>query len=482
MRNQRASDHLQSPYSRTPKSNKFRQPPQTPGSIFSKVKRMFSPSVWINDHQEESDLEPEITTTSINQNPSQFAPQVSTPANPFAEFRKLQNQPSDSPNVTLAKFFAQKGNAPLSAIEIEGVKALLSKASSPDSTINLTRSEDEDDSTNNISINESLLQNDSKRISSATPSFKATYNNKTTYVDVRSRSNTPEPVSNRKKIYDFSGFPSPYRTSRLKSSFSITDLKTESKQEEAIPIEETKKLSNTASALLSFIENSNGSDEKTNNSSNKENKFIDFSNPYAINRKAKKPIVIKKSEPSITERLEESLNEEEKNKPIQKPLPNQSFLVSKPLEINKYKPTKSSSLCESITINDDDQSMEQSDTTQDITQEEPVKSPTLLSHAPLVESTPASSFKPKDVKPQPAFSFTQPVPSIPTSMELTTTSTKLTSTSVNNNSLFSLKSNDEDEIVEDAPLFTFPNAIASNLSIQDIDEAKVRQYEALFTF
>lgn len=531
---------------------------------------MFSPSVWLNEAQANANNDTNGSGASVggaqkissqsdftiregngNGNGSQQQqPAFNTPSNnPFAEFRELQKNQNeapgtDSPNVALAKFFARKGNEPLSAIEIEGVKALLSKSNNntANSSMNLSRTEDEDEDDddtendeihNNVSINDSLLQHDPSRFSSsATPTFKATYNNNS---NIRSRSNTPESSSRqvRKKTYDFSGFPSPYRTSRLKSSFSVSDLKQNNnnnrnntrtilKQKSTEPAE-TKKLSDSASTLLSFIENSKTDEtaKKTADTITNANKFVDFSNPYAINRKVKKknaPVVVKATEPSMVERLEKSLDEDEDeevedNKEEEEVIASQAQaqLQSKQHHglgtLNKYKPTKSSSLRASITVdNDEDISMDNEDNGDDNNNAKEAQttfqgakkvattaaSSTTFAQSPIIASTPASTngSKPFSFAASSTVQRKEQQQQLP-AQESTAITTPLFGNSSNSHSLFSLRPTSqavgqqeqlEEHKESEAPLFSFPNAISSGYSASDVDENKVRLYRSLFTF
>ncbi|KAK9318012.1 hypothetical protein V1522DRAFT_418360 [Lipomyces starkeyi] len=145
---------------------------QTPGSIFSKVISMFTPSRWNSPrHQQHSDGElhtsdtqstvPEKSTggqsnkggsdeqgaeadvsanTPTRYLPFLFSPAKSQPPNtPAWSLEPLDLTPTQvpiapseeqtaSPNQMLAKFFREKGDAPLSSIEVQGVMALMQQA------------------------------------------------------------------------------------------------------------------------------------------------------------------------------------------------------------------------------------------------------------------------------------------------------------------------------------------------------------------
>ncbi|KAK9389833.1 hypothetical protein V1515DRAFT_591984 [Lipomyces mesembrius] len=145
---------------------------QTPGSIFSKVISMFTPSRWNSRrHQQPSDGElhttdtqsavPEKSTSGQSYKgdsdeqgaqsdqstnsptrylPFLFSPAKSQPPNtPAWSVESLAFTPTQvpiapseeqnaSPNQMLAKFFREKGDAPLSGIEVQGVMALMQQA------------------------------------------------------------------------------------------------------------------------------------------------------------------------------------------------------------------------------------------------------------------------------------------------------------------------------------------------------------------
>ncbi|KAK9247553.1 hypothetical protein V1506DRAFT_531498 [Lipomyces tetrasporus] len=172
--------HSETPYSRplrpstmvngdapqTPLRGHEGLPAQTPGSIFSKVISMFTPSRWNSPrHQQRIDVSdahnaiPERNATGISNNggpveqgsepeqadntPTRYLPFLFSPAKanppitptqslePLA-FTAVQVPPSEaqttSPNQMLASFFREKGDAPLSSIEMQGVVALMRQA------------------------------------------------------------------------------------------------------------------------------------------------------------------------------------------------------------------------------------------------------------------------------------------------------------------------------------------------------------------
>ncbi|KAK9451426.1 uncharacterized protein V1518DRAFT_408530 [Limtongia smithiae] len=160
----------------TPARESFREP-QTPGSIFSKVVSMFTPSRWSSHQQSASTLEAADTKDDSAQLSSKFqnaitapianvtsdspvlvdsqsssssrylphlfsplrtAQQPATPTaskslEPFTFTPRMgtsgnESSVKESPNQRLAEFFATKGDSSLSDMEMEGVMALLKQA------------------------------------------------------------------------------------------------------------------------------------------------------------------------------------------------------------------------------------------------------------------------------------------------------------------------------------------------------------------
>lgn len=436
---------------------------------------MFSPSAWLSEN--ESTINDDSDASYLSELNSVPPSIHQTPKNPIDEFHRMQHQRiKDSPNAKLADFFARKGYEPLSEIELEGVKALLEKTNSTPSSPKTPKSVNEEERI------EVLKPKETESAVKTTPSFKATYNNTVSSENSFENTSTTSFTGSRKRrVFDFTGFPSPYRTSRLKeSSFLLDDDKnkpevsTEAKIE---PPKEEKKLSNTASALLSFIENHESTEVKTEEPKTKKN--VDYSNPYASistsHRKTKKTANRK---PTAFEQLEKTL--------AAAPQPEVPSL-------NKYKPTKSSSLRESISLNDQsvdeievdepEQKESEEEKPSDI---EPAKAPPSFSfkapQSPKPVETPLE--KPEEPKPtfnsKPLFSFA-PKPTIPSpSQELNIQKVE------QNNSLQSI--NGSGSINQDTRppssefTFRFPNAESLGYTTSDLNDQKVANFKTYFTF
>ncbi|CCH42441.1 Muscle M-line assembly protein unc-89 [Wickerhamomyces ciferrii] len=462
-----------------------------------------------------------------------------TPKNPIDEFHRFQNQKvEDSPNARLAEFFAKKGNEPLSEIELEGVKSLLAKSNSPkqilfkQSQIIDTKEEEEDEANN---TNEQILKNSKSESSvKSTPSFKATYNKSISEDNTFDNSINSITSQRKKRIFDFSGFPSPYRTTRFKdTSFLLDDddnehqnkkhtLSSESTIEPKNSLNDDsgdkkeKKISNTASALLSFIEGKD--DEITKNYEEQQNqpkkdKKIDYSNPYAsissshkrrTNSSANKPSKFEQE----FEKYKESI-ETKKDKITQPQL--------------KYKPSKSSSLRETISLNDTtDQSIDdievetKVETNVETKDDEKIDKETISNDdksqekftkedsAPKFNSKPLFSFASKPNIPTfgSATSETKPEQSKPFEFKPMTNTTTIdntidnTNNTNNTNSITTNTTNSQltpfsfpgNVITKDSRppssefTFTFPKAEKTGYTINDVDEEYVNIYKPYFTF
>lgn len=441
---------------------------------------MFSPSAWLSENETTVNDESDASYLSeLNSNPPSIH---QTPKNPIDEFHRMQHQKiKDSPNAKLAEFFARKGNEPLSEIELEGVKALLEKTNSTPSSPKTPKGEKEEQRI------EVLKPKDGESAVKTTPSFKATYNNTVSSENSFESSTTSSFTNGRKRrVFDFTGFPSPYRTSRLKeSSFLLDDDRNKrevSSEAKIEPPKEEKKLSNTASALLSFIENHESSEVKAEEPKTKKN--VDYSNPYASistsHKKTKKPTNRK---PTAFEQLEKTLaTSTQPEVPI----------------INKYKPTKSSSLRESISLNDqsvdeievDEPEQTEPEEKQIEEQKPPEPVPSFSFKAPEPPKTiePISE-KPSEPKPtfnsKPLFSFA-PKPTIPSpSQELDIQNTQQNNENSLQSKPFSLNGttlNHDTRPPSSEFTFRFPNAESLGYTTSDLNDQKVANFKTYFTF
>lgn len=447
---------------------------------------MFSPSAWLSENESTIGDDSDASFASeLNSIPPSSIQQ--TPKNPIDEFHRMQHQKiKDSPNARLADFFAKKGTEPLSEIELEGVRALLEKSNSVQTSPKTPRNE----SFNSEDQIEILKPKNTESAVKNTPSFKATYNTTVSAENSFDNSVASSNItsSRKRRVFDFSGFPSPYRTSRLKeSSFMLEEDKPEVSTEANVePPKEEKKLSNTASALLSFIENHETTEESNEKKQDTQSKKkVDYSNPYATistsHKKTKKPASRK---PTAFEQLEKSLSSAS-----QPELPN----------INKYKPAKSSSLRESISLNDTtDQSVEEIEVDEPEQEAPKLQVPSFSFKAPEPpkeqEKPSIPSEKPLEPKPtfnsKPLFSFA-PKPTTASFSPESSIQTENTQLQKQDTQIsprpkqFSFSGsvvNQDTRPPSSDFTFRFPNAESLGYKSADINEQKVARFKTYFTF
>lgn len=161
---------------------------------------------------------------------------------------------SPSSNAVLANFFKNKGDEPLSEVEIEGVSAIIRKAQFGDSKLHSSgyRENSEPES---IPATLGILTQPKKSMNDEySPSYE------------RQELNVQQ--HGRKRVFDFSAIPTPYQTGVIYKPHDL--LFPEKQKEEAaaqpLPIDSTKlgekkggKLSATASTLISLLADSENS-------------------------------------------------------------------------------------------------------------------------------------------------------------------------------------------------------------------------------
>lgn len=258
----------------------------------SKVKRYFSAGSQLEAGQ----IQQSRSTTNpieVTANKSVLPPpeSFSTPAN------NTMIEGDRSTNRILSSFFQEKGDRPLTQIEYEGVMSLLEK-SKASITLPLPESpkkpaNTEDDTTVDIRKNQTfapysqkVLRNtsmyDANSTTLATPDYKPVYH---TFTD------TSVGNVSVKRVYQFSGLPSPYRT-RIKapnlSARKAKRLSSTSAANRTVAEVETqdsgikKPLSNTANSLLSILEG--GQPEQASNLTSTSNSKP-LHNPFARNKR-----------------------------------------------------------------------------------------------------------------------------------------------------------------------------------------------------
>ncbi|KAK9377861.1 uncharacterized protein V1513DRAFT_435443 [Lipomyces chichibuensis] len=300
---------------------------QTPGSIFSKVISMFTPSRWNSPrHQQHSDGELHTSDTQkavaeksasgqsniggsdeqgaesgqcIN-TPTRFLPFLfspaksqppNTPAWSLAPLALTPTQmpaaPSDdqtaSPNQMLANFFREKGDAPLSSIEVQGVMALMHQAQQKQ----LDEHRQSTPSLPSFSTQTSPSKTVTEQLYPSVPSFVTPARHRSATPSLRApRYNpilTPQPrraatptVAKPKTVVQYPTISTPFKSrtttpqpssgKRLKTDSDVPAAeKPERKQlrpaspatqhdKSTTPSTAPKRISQTASALLSLIE------------------------------------------------------------------------------------------------------------------------------------------------------------------------------------------------------------------------------------
>lgn len=273
---------------------------------------------------------------------------------------------ADTSNAKLADFFSKKGDMPLTDIEMEGVLSLMKKASKFSnnchrSSANSTIGND------SIDLRGTRVLKRSRTPSIAASSFKAPsfvprYDNS---IGSQSLGNASvRSTSSRRRVFDYSNFPTPYKTvvykysaadsregSRISSASSNSEAHGEgftSQSKHGNIASPPKKLSNTASALVSLLDKEPSKSESV----------TQFSNPYSslVNpiRDYKKTVSPALEEPTAA--LEKGLQRgasgeisDAKELPDSEPLPKQRQKNQPKSSLDRYKPTRSSSLRSSMT-------------------------------------------------------------------------------------------------------------------------------------
>lgn len=231
----------------------------------------------------------------------------------------LKSNQSKAPNQVLSSFFQDKGDKPLTEVEYEGIVSLLAKSKSASNTPNnsvvyrgdggsrqfesiadLTDLGNKDADTSAFKSSGSNLfttpysQRTLKNTSSndhvlSTPEYKPVYHT------INENFNTKN-VPSVKRVYQFSGLPSPYRT-RIRAPSLSAKPKAPTKKSPSIPKSPSaqkatsKPMSNAANSLLNILDgNTHSEDVEMKDASNNKTDIIEqFSNPYHRPQSVKKP-------------------------------------------------------------------------------------------------------------------------------------------------------------------------------------------------
>lgn len=440
-------------------------------------------------------------------------------------------------NAKLAKFFSEKGDQPLTDMEKEGVLSLLKKTN----TLGFERSLSHRESDSmNTSINlKSLEDFESSRILKASntstriasfrpptfiPKFDDTMaSNNTTNSSFRS-------TASRRRVFDYSSMPSPYKTTVYKYSAIGSRRNTAKPSSEMGSLRNSsitkptsssshKKMTNTASALLSLLDNQPILEGTSSKLANPYSSHVDqLNHERNANPNVKNSVV---QEPVLQyDQVEQegTIDESKSKKRASYNSLKSNDSTSQTVTFNKYKPARSSSLRSNVMTADispekkteviktsfetapfNSQPQIPTNNSNDIGVEitAPVKSfsfgKTNVSEKPKISSlsfadrnldkplsivdnakTCNKNSIPKidDVKPiSSSFPFSKPFEEKKTAE--TSTGLIHSSSNVNQNITNSM---------EDEYTFDFGNPIASNLDPSSINENKVKEFESMFVF
>ncbi|CCE63560.1 hypothetical protein TPHA_0F00740 [Tetrapisispora phaffii CBS 4417] len=355
---------------------------KTKKSIFSKFKQVIEPLidkfVRQNDNMSNGDTsikfnrrtgETDTRSSSVNLPGSFFNPDSSytriiardhqdeTLINNFPDsIRDLHDEgectiDADVSNAKLSAFFAEKGDQPLTEIEKEGILSIIKR------TVGVNEKRSNFDNKSEI---EGITS--SRVLKSANNSMCSSPLNPPTFIPKFDNLPSPRNLSlpiypKRRRIFDYSRTPSTYRTTVLKYS-SLPSSYTVS--ESTLPIQEKndfnkvnsvqkkkKKISNTASALLSLLDNQesevNESSELANPYSAHVSKLRNYKKHQVDNQKDSAPLNIAEYKPISVGRSSkfDSYNSLKSNE-----------LTPSTSNFDRYKPARSSSLRSSVITED----------------------------------------------------------------------------------------------------------------------------------
>ena len=376
---------------------------------------MFTPLKWgsSNDHLDDEPQDSEENEASSS--PSESAYQANQVVNendiftypappiprPFAtpgehapndedELEGASSFGTGSPNQLLAEFFQKKGSEPLSDIEAAGVMSILTRgknanileAPSTGSTVHSIHTPslkrfDQYPSTANMftprSANKRLKRSSDHGVNtpkgspahSTSPSSSPIYS--PLFGSKKKKRPSQSPSFIPRKMSHFSSIPTPYRptsSSNVYQSVTNKDITSDqestilddpSEKEQDIPFSPEKPLSQTASTLLSLIDDQ--PEELAEIPALEKEKPKSFVNPYASTasrstpRKNNPAKLVRKSPTtpsSVVQSLERTMPSNGISSPSQSKESNASQKRTIPAYLDKYKPTRSSTLRQSL--------------------------------------------------------------------------------------------------------------------------------------
>ncbi|GAV55811.1 hypothetical protein ZYGR_0AY02040 [Zygosaccharomyces rouxii] len=393
---------------------------------------------------------------------------------------------ADISNAKLADFFSRKGGEPLSEMEMEGVKSLMRKSSKTvrssraGSIANTTLSHDDPA---DLVYSRILKHSRTPSLAASTmraPAFTPKYDDS---FGSHSFANTSKgSVSSRRRVFDYSSLPSPYKTTVYKYSAADSDSSDahdgtkapDASKSMVVKPSSGKKLSNTASALVSLLENDNSKDETSNR----------LANPYSshVNQLRK----YKKNLPTLPTTKQETTKfapikssalqelENAKAKPTNEiaPKPQQHSSV------DKYKPMRSSSLRSNVVKADE--SPERKATTKEAEPEVP-NAPTFnfqFQTKDKIEPNTSSQPQPQPVaKPGFAFKFQPQKFGLPDNNSDSDVVDKI---STKASTAYSTAA--PTAPTKSGPRYDFGRIAPSKIDPSAVDDKKVQDFKTLFAF
>lgn len=442
-------------------------------------------------------------------------------------------------NIKLANFFRQKGDNPLTDIEMEGVMSLMRKSSMPqlpshnhnhhdmaNSTFTSLHPTDENASFDTLSNNNNNVFKSSRILSTSSNANTTNHNNTANGFKVPqympkydssnntmgSRISSINSTTSTRRVFDYSGMKSPYRKTLIfkypshRRSVSTPHpqiTKPISKNVQSKKSTNGQRMTNVASALVTLLENNSSSPSvNTTNDIKDQDKSItitkeskSLANPYSS--------IIRKPQ-----QLHQSVPLEKKNEsaPVTKlsdaAVPPSAPVVSSANSTisSTYKPTRSSSLRSNVVVADVEETEEP--------KKENVKQSDEPQSKPVVPQTSSFAFtfgnkdkaeeeKKSEEEVKPSFSMASekrapvlaastaaPLFSIPIpkktngDKEINKEEEKETSNNNNNDDVIMTNTTNTPKIYN----FEFETPSKSGIDASEIDDSKVNQFKSMFVF
>lgn len=399
---------------------------------------------------------------------------------------------ADISNSKLADFFSRKGGEPLSEMEMEGVKSLMrksSKTASSSKTGSIANTTFSRDDPADLVYSRILKRSGTPSLATSTvraPSFTARYDD--SFGSHSFANSSKGSLSTRRRVFDYSSLPSPYKTTVYRYSAAENNSNniqggtktSDTSKNMVVKPSNGKKLSNTASALVSLLENDHSKDEASNR----------LANPYSSHvnqlRKYRKSLPTlpanAKQETSRFTPIKSSASQELESSKV-KPA-NES--VAKPQQyssVEKYKPMRSSSLRSNVVKADESPEVE-SQTNE--TEPEVPKTSTFNFQFQAKDKIESSPQFPTQPQPQP-----QPQPTAKPGFQFKFHPQKIGPPDNNSDSDVTDKIPEKPSSVyfdgrpgpaKNGPRYDFGQVAPSKIDPGSVDEEKVQDFKTLFVF